>query len=160
MTELVIRAAKQDDIRQLLELYRQLNPDDPALAPESARAKLEQFARYPGSTIFVGCTAGMLVATCALVVVPNLTRGGAPYALIENVVTDARHRQRGYGHAILRAAIAAAWQSGCYKVMLLTGSKNPATLRFYQSVGFEQSKTGFQIRSAGTQGTGDSRLPG
>ena len=30
--------------------------------------------------------------------------------------------------------------------MLLTGSKNPATLRFYEDAGFEQSKTGFQAR--------------
>jgi hypothetical protein len=32
--------------------------------------------------------------------------------------------------------------------MLLTGSKNPATLSFYEGAGFEQSKTGFQIRQA------------
>jgi hypothetical protein len=30
--------------------------------------------------------------------------------------------------------------------MLLTGSKDPATLRFYEEAGFEQSKTGFQAR--------------
>jgi GNAT superfamily N-acetyltransferase len=61
-------------------------------------------------------------------------------------VTDAGHRQQGYGKAILKAAMSAAWRHDCYKVMLLTGSKNPATLRFYQEVGFEQSKTGFQAR--------------
>jgi GNAT superfamily N-acetyltransferase len=78
--------------------------------------------------------------------VPNLTRGGVPYALIENVVTHAEHRGRGYGKAVLEAAIAKAWELDCYKVMLLTGSKNPATLGFYQSVGFEQTKTGFETR--------------
>jgi hypothetical protein len=30
--------------------------------------------------------------------------------------------------------------------MLLTGSKNQATLKFYRDVGFEQNKTGYQIR--------------
>lgn len=30
--------------------------------------------------------------------------------------------------------------------MLMTGSKNPATLAFYERAGFEQTKTGFQIR--------------
>jgi hypothetical protein len=34
----------------------------------------------------------------------------------------------------------------CYKVMLLTGSNDPATPRFYEDAGFEQSKTGFQAR--------------
>jgi hypothetical protein len=39
-----------------------------------------------------------------------------------------------------------AVEQDCYKVMLLTGSKNPATLKFYSDVGFEQNKTGYQIR--------------
>jgi hypothetical protein len=30
--------------------------------------------------------------------------------------------------------------------MLLTGSTDPATLRFYENCGFLQNKTGFQIR--------------
>ena len=47
---------------------------------------------------------------------------------------------------VLKHAIATAWKHDCYKVMLLTGSKNPATLKFYSDVGFEQNKTGFQIR--------------
>ncbi|WP_235909151.1 MULTISPECIES: hypothetical protein [Brucella/Ochrobactrum group] len=36
----------------------------------------------------------------------------------------------------------AASRAGCYKVMLLTGSKQPATLKFYHDVGFEQNKAG------------------
>jgi GNAT superfamily N-acetyltransferase len=50
------------------------------------------------------------------------------------------------GTAVLHAAIETAWQAGCYKVMLMTGSKQASTLKFYQDAGFEQSKTGFQIR--------------
>jgi GNAT superfamily N-acetyltransferase len=78
--------------------------------------------------------------------VPNLTRGGAPYALIENVVTHADHRKKGYAAAVIGRAVEEAWKAGCYKVMLLTGSKNPATLRFYENCGFVQDKTGYQIR--------------
>ena len=141
-----IRIAGQADIPQLLQLYRHLNPDDQEVAPAEARDRLERLKLYPGSDIFVACLDDAVVATCTLVVIPNLTRGGAPYALIENVVTDAAHRKRGYGKAVLGAATNAGWQADCYKVMLLTGSKEPATLRFYQNAGFERSKTGFQIR--------------
>jgi len=86
------------------------------------------------------------VASCALVVVPNLTRSGTPYALIENVVTHAGFRKCGFGRALLAEAVDAAWVAGCYKVMLLAGSKSPDILRFYEGAGFAQSKTGFQIR--------------
>jgi GNAT superfamily N-acetyltransferase len=156
-SQLHIKTAGEGDLPGLLALYRQLNRQDGVLAVPDACRILQEFTRYPGSAIFIAGKGETLLSTCALVVVPNLTRGGAPYALIENVVTDTEHRKRGYGRAVLGAAIAAAWQCGCYKIMLLTGSKNPATLRFYQGVGFAQSKTGFEIRRP--EGVSRSHLP-
>lgn len=145
-SDLVIRVAERRDLGALLKLYPYLNPDDPTVPLARAEEVWDQFLRYPGSAIFLGLVGDEIATTCTLVVIPNLTRGGAPYGLIENVVTHARHRKKGFGQAVLKAAIAAAWQQGCYKVMLLTGSNNPATIRFYREVGFEQNKTGFQIR--------------
>lgn len=141
-----VRIAGREDIPQLLQLYRHLDPDDKEVAIGEAQERWELLKRYPGSNVFIGCLDNILVSTCTLVVIPNLTRGGAPYALIENVVTSAAYRKRGYGKAVLSEAIGAAWRAGCYKVMLLTGSKQPATLKFYRDLGFEQNKTGFQIR--------------
>ncbi len=70
-----------------------------------------------------------------------------PYALIENVVTHPEYRRMGHGTAVLQAAMQAARDHGCYKVMLLTGSKRPSTLRFYESVGFNANeKAGFHTR--------------
>ena len=144
--DLLIRTIEQADLPALLELYRDLNPSDPPLALEDAASIWRQLSGYAGSSVFVGVRHNLLVASCTLVVVPNLTRGGLPYALIENVVTGANHRKQGHGGAVLKHAIAEAWKCNCYKVMLLTGSKSPATLKFYSGVGFEQNKTGFQIR--------------
>jgi len=144
--ELNIRSADQNDLPALLALYGQLHPDDELVPLAVAGRLLEQLSLYSGSSIFLGLQDETIVATCTLIVIPNLTRGGTPYALIENVVTDAQHRKLGYGRLILEAAMAAAWRHGCYKVMLLTGSKDPATLRFYAEAGFEQSKKGFQAR--------------
>jgi GNAT superfamily N-acetyltransferase len=144
--ELSIRTAERADLPALLELYRDLNPDDPPLALADAESIWQQISNYRGCTIFVGVQDNALITSCTLIVVPNLTRGGLPYALIENVVTSAKHRKQGHGAAVLKHAFAEAWKHGCYKIMLLTGSKNPATLKFYEGVGFEQNKTGFQIR--------------
>ncbi|MFX9676751.1 GNAT family N-acetyltransferase, partial [Acinetobacter baumannii] len=72
--------------------------------------------------------------------------GGAPYALIENVVTHRDYRKRGHGRRVIEQCIQAAWDAGCYKIMLLTARQEPAVHSFYQGVGFEQSKVGFQIR--------------
>ena len=87
---------------------------------------------------------GLIVASCTLVVVPNLTRGARSYGLIENVVTHAAFRRRGLGRRVLHHALAMAWELRCYKVMLLTGSREESTLRFYERAGFKRGvKTGF-----------------
>ncbi len=144
--KIFVRCAGRADIPRLLELYRHLDALDTMPALEDAEQNWELLKRYPGSDIVVGYVGDDMVATCTLVVIPNLTRGGMPYALIENVVTHADHRGKGYGKAVLKAAAEAAWHAGCYKVMLLTGSKRPETLKFYLDAGFEQTKTGFQMR--------------
>ncbi|MEL6324660.1 MAG: GNAT family N-acetyltransferase [Pseudomonadota bacterium] len=144
--EVHIRPAATNDVDALLDLYVHLSPDDARCAPELARESLERLALFPGSAILVGFYGDAMVVSCTLVVIPNLTRAGTPYALIENVVTDKGYRGRGFGTAILAAATGRAWAFGCYKVMLSTGSKRPETLAFYERAGFEQSRTGFQIR--------------
>jgi GNAT superfamily N-acetyltransferase len=141
-----IRAAHASDLEGLAALYPHLNPSDEPISLDLAASRLDAIEQIPGSEVLLGLLGTELVTSCTLIVIPNLTRGGKPYALIENVVTNALQRGRGYGTRILRAAVAAAWEADCYKVMLLTGSKQPSTLKFYENAGFEQSKTGFQIR--------------
>ena len=143
---LIIRPALSADLPQLLALYPHLDPADRISPLDVAERRLKELQGYRGSAILIGIAERTIVASCTLIVVPNLTRGGQPYGLIENVVTHAAFRGRGYGKQLLQAAVAAAWQADCYKVMLMTGSKKPSTLAFYASAGFEQNKTGFQIR--------------
>ena len=143
---LTIRMASRDDIAAVLDLYQHLTPGDERPAPTQAAEILDQLQTYPGSGILIARAAGQAVASCTLIIIPNLTRGGAPYALIENVVTHTDARQKGFGKQILAAAAKVAWDAGCYKVMLMTGSDNEKAIRFYLDAGFEQTKTGFQMR--------------
>lgn len=143
--ELTIRRVRREDLPELVQLYRHLVPDEP-VSTGHAEEIWERFSHYGPSGIFLGLVDGRQVATCTLVVVPNFVRGGANYALIENVVTHADFRGRGHGKAVLLAAVDEAWALGCYKVMLLTSSKEPATLGFYHNAGFQTTKTGFEMR--------------
>ncbi len=147
MLDIDIRLARRADLAGMLSLYRHLNPDDPA--PDLAKAEMAWLALIGSdlTKVIVADAAGVLVSSCTLVIIPNLTRGIRPYGLIENVVTHADHRRTGLGRAVLSAALGAAWAADCYKVMLATGSRREETLRFYEGVGFERGgKTFFQIR--------------
>ena len=79
---------------------------------------------------------GKIVSSCICVIVPNLTRNIQPYALIENVVTNEEYRGKGYATECLNYAKEIAIKNNCYKMMLLTGTKNENTLAFYKSAGY------------------------
>ena len=132
----VIRRAELDDALALQQLYRQLQPNDPILDEAEFSRHLQQIIGRDGLEIFVLESAGHIASTCYLNIIPNLTRSAKPYAVIENVVTDEAARGRGFGKRVIRYAIEQAWAAGCYKVMLMTGSKEASTHSFYQACGF------------------------
>ncbi|PMR74332.1 GNAT family N-acetyltransferase [Billgrantia endophytica] len=146
-----IREAQAADYEPLCDLLRELNPDDPAPDAHTLDA-FERITGHTDLTLLVVEAGGQLLATCYLNVISNLTRGGRPYALIENVVTRASHRNQGIGKRLLNHALEHAWSRGCYKVMLLTGSEEATTHAFYRACGFSgDAKQGYVIRSTARQ---------
>ena len=142
-----IREVADDELFALLCLYAHLHPEDEMLPLGEAAQIWKTLRQDPNQQCWGAYWNDLLAATCTLIVVPNLTRGGRPYGLIENVVTHPDFRRHGMGTAVLKHALQTAWEHKCYKVMLLTGSKNEATLRFYEKAGFERGvKTGFVAR--------------
>lgn len=143
-----IRAAKPADQRALCELYAQLNPADPPWPSDAAAAgALSEVLAHNGTTILVCEVGDVAVSTCMLVVCPNFSRGGRPFALVENVVTRRDYRKRGYGRQIVEHAIETARLQGCYRVTLMTGSRREETLRFYEAAGLSRNtKTAFEKR--------------
>lgn len=142
-----IRLATDMDYHAVLSLMSQLNPDDPVIDESLGRELFTRILNTDGLSICVAEVEGEVVATCYLNVIPNLTRAGRPYALIENVVTDRNHRRIGIGKSLLEEVIALAFSFDCYKVMLLSG-RDSNVHTFYENCGLEKnSKTAFTIRS-------------
>ncbi len=141
-TDHTLRHVENGDLEELLELYRHLHPRDPLpIVNARLRAQWRQMLADDNMHILVAVADAGLVASCTLVLVRNLTHGARPYGLIENVVTRAEMRRRGYGRQVVEGALAIAWQNDCYKVMLMTG--NASALQFYEHCGFELGvKTG------------------
>ncbi len=140
----VVRKAEYGDLCDLLELYTHLHEPSVPERDERLERVWDDILRTKGYSVLVAEENGRIVSSCTLMILPNLTQGQRPYALIENVVTHAAFRGRGFARACMDEARRLAKEAGCYKIMLLTGSKDEATLRFYQSCGYNSSdKTGF-----------------
>lgn len=131
----VFREARAHDFEGIVRLYQQLHPADPVANDGSDAAAYARILASPGLHLFVLDIDGAVVATTYLNVIPNITRGASPYAVIENVVVAETMRGTGLGKQIMAGTLRAAWDAGCYKAMLLTGSREPATHAFYESCG-------------------------
>jgi GNAT superfamily N-acetyltransferase len=146
----MFREARAEDFGDVVRLYRQLQPEDPVLDDGSDAAVFEQILRTPGLTLFVLEVDGAVVATTYLNVIPNLSRSASPYAVVENVVVDKAFRGKGLGKEIMAGTLAAAWEAGCYKAMLMTGSRRESTHAFYRACGFDpDAKTAYLARPTG-----------
>ncbi len=152
-----VRPVKAEELEKLLLLYRHLNPDDPELAiDDRLKQHWHGIMTDPALHYFVIEEDGMLVSSCNLTIIKNLTRSARPYGLIENVVTRTDYRNRGLGTAVLEKALQTARDKNCYKVMLMTGRKEENILRFYEKAGLHRGeKTGFIVRF----GPGDKIKP-
>jgi GNAT superfamily N-acetyltransferase len=144
---LAVRELESGDLDALLALYRHLHASDQPLAPERARSIWAAIMTDPQQLYVGGFIGEELVAACNAAITPNLTRGGRPFAVIENVVTAAAHRRRGHGAAVLCALLERCWARDCYKVMLMSGAGRDSAHAFYDAVGFDRaSKQAFVIK--------------
>lgn len=140
----MIREARKEDLNELLKLYLFLHEDGVPEFNNSLEKTWNQIIDDPNHHLIVNEKDGQIVSSCVCVVIPNLTRNVRPYAFIENVVTHADYRGKGYAGECLDFARKIAERENCYKMMLLTGSKKPETFHFYEKAGYNSSdKTAF-----------------
>lgn len=126
-----VRPLGGEDTEASLRLYMSLTKGPKDL---SAQAFHEVLA-HPGTTVFGAEGAGSILGMVTLHILPNVTWGARPYALIENVVTHPEYRHRGIGRAVMQTAVDHARASNVYKIMLMTGQARGAK-GFYEACGF------------------------
>lgn len=133
---IMVRETVKEDLDELLNLYLFLHekniPENSEYLENTWKTIIEDINHH----IVVKEINGKIVSSCVCVIVPNLTRNIRPYALIENVVTNDEYRGKGYATECLNYVKEIAIKNNCYKMMLLTGTKNENTLAFYKSAGY------------------------
>ena len=140
----MVREVRKEDLNALLELYLFLHEDSIPEMSDHLADVWNMIIEDSNHHLIVNEIGGKLVSSCVCVIIPNLTRSVRPYAFVENVVTHGDYRGKGYATECLNYAKRIAEKENCYKMMLLTGSKRPETLKFYENAGYNSSdKTAF-----------------
>ena len=140
----MVREIKENELNELLELYLHLHEKVIPEITQLLRETWKTIMQDKNHHIIVNVIDEKIVSSCVCVIIPNLTRNIRPYAFIENVVTHSAYRGKGYATDCLNYAKGLAQKENCYKMMLLTGSKDEATFNFYNNAGFNSTdKTAF-----------------
>jgi GNAT superfamily N-acetyltransferase len=128
----------------LMKLYEQFGSpvDTDYDYIENFRKSIEQGIKYFGAV-----DGDIVVSTCYVAIIPNLTHAGKPIAFIENVITDEKYRRQGLGRIVMQMAIDYAKECNCNKACLLSYAYREKAHKFYDSLGFDgNSKRGFMIK--------------
>ena len=128
-----IRKAKRTDANDLKVLYfRYLTQYPPKEEQDMSlwQYLLDKFEKDESMYLLVAEEDGKVVSSVNV----------RPFAVIENVMTHADYRNKGYASALLAKASEIARERRCYKVFLETGSNKESTLNFYKKNGFEIDK--------------------
>ena len=140
----MIREADPNDLNGLLKLYIHLHEKSVPRCDERLMSTWKKILDNEDYHLIVAVEDDTIVSSFTCIIVPNLTRDASPYAVIENVVTHKDYRSRGLAHACLERAREIAVNSGCYKMMLITGSDDAKTHEFYRKAGFSsEGKTAY-----------------
>lgn len=133
----VARLARASDLPSLLSLFAVSEVSAAAQPRERAERIWRETLAQQGVHAFVSDDGDRIAATCMLITAPNLLRRGRRHAFLENVVTHPELRGRGYGNAVVQAALSHAWATDCHHVLMQSGRKDPRVHAFYERLCFE-----------------------
>ena len=146
-----IRLATEADIPRILELYGDLvistAPGELNRTPgtDDYRRAFAKIRAATGHELLVAEEEGKVVGTMVLIIVPNLSHGGLPWAGVENVMVDADYRRRGIGKLLMDYVLAQAKKAGCYKIQLISDKSRKEAHKFYRALGYKASGHGFRL---------------
>ena len=149
--EAFVRDAREEDLPRILVLLHQLSQS--SSHPEEAvrgvgdehRAILKGFLGDRHFHLLVLEAGGEIQGALHLYVLPSMSRGGPPWAVVEHVVVDEHQRSRGYGELLMAEAIRIAKEAGSQRMSLGSNLRRMDSHRFYERLGFQASQKGFVL---------------
>ena len=143
MEKLTIREAKENDLKDIVLLYTEL--DEQNFDFEKAKIKFNKLKNNPDHKIYVAELDFKIIGTFAVVIINSFAHKGRPSAVIEDVAVRKDFQGKGIGKRMMHFALEKCSELGCYKMALSSMFKREAAHKFYESLGFEKMGYSFAI---------------
>lgn len=145
-----IRRATAEDVPAILRMMEIFNGEELiAFTPEKLEHGLGALLAHPEfGFVLIGEIGGIPAGYALLAFGFDIEYGGRDAFLNELFVVP-RHRSRGVGNELLRAATASARAEGCHAVHLIVRPENPGAQRLYRRDGFRFDPRMFMTKVLG-----------
>jgi GNAT superfamily N-acetyltransferase len=146
-----LRRALETDVAAIVRLLAddQLRSAQESTAPGELAQYLQAFHAIDDDPahllVVVEDSAGRVVGTQQLTVLPGLARSGATRLQVEAVRVSADLRGNGLGGEMVSWAVEYGRSRGCRLVQLTSDSARLDAHRFYERLGFSASHVGFKL---------------
>lgn len=128
-----VRKAVVEDAPAIQELYGQLVGNPNVLVLPERIAEIEQ---DPMTKLLVAEAAGAVVGTALVSLCSDVMFQRQPFAVVENVVVSASHRNGGIGATLMHEVERLCQAAECSKIMLLSSAARVQAHQFFERVGY------------------------
>lgn len=136
-----VRKARIEDANDLSELFIEFIGTDSNI--EKMQNQLEIISTQPNYYVAVACKDEKGIGTAMGIVCPDIVGECQPYMLVENVVVSSTYQGKGIGNIHMATLEDFANKMHCSYIILASGGNREQAHRFYESVGYMGTKTGF-----------------
>ena len=146
--------AADADIDAMADLLHELFTLESDFRPQRKKqlAALRWILDHPDhGRLFVLREAGRVIGMANALISISTAEGG-PVLILEDVIVAAGHRGGGHGRCLVEHVMAWAATEGMSRVTLLADRDNASALRFYRTLGFEESAMVVRRRRLGPSG--------
>lgn len=148
---MVIREALASDRNALQSLYEELVSRNVLVTP----TQIERFLKDDDNFLFVCDDSGLVLGTAQLGICMDAMFNNQPFAVVENVIVDSRHRRKGVGMRLLHHIETVCRARHCTKIMLVSGAERHGGHALFKRAGYvSDAMVGFKKYLGQSKGKG------
>jgi ribosomal protein S18 acetylase RimI-like enzyme len=130
-----IERLNEKDLSSLADIFHQIWGEVSSL--EKMKSTFLRLKENPSYILLAAKHDQQLIGFAMGVVCEELYGECKPFMVVEDVIVDKNHRQKGAGSLLMRALEKSAKDSSCCQIIFVTESNRKDALSFYTALGYE-----------------------